>query len=193
MRFSRFSVFTLIICSLMSSACGPSLRSTMQVPDIPSVSKKPSQVGSVTNAYLSIDDFQDMRPSAALAEVNGRESSAATSVDIPVRDALAKALEKNGFIISDSAPVVMVGQVKEWKADVHTGMPSSINSRAAVYLEVLDPANKKIYSGTYQGRAMSEQASIDETDVRRTLGSAMSEALSQVVADERLMSLLLSF
>jgi hypothetical protein len=62
-----------------------------------------------------------------------------------------------------------------------------------VYIEVLDPANKKIYSGVYRGYSSMEAASVNDQDVSRTLASSLEESVAQVTSDKQLISLLSSY
>ena len=150
--------------------------------------------GAVTsNSYVSVDEFEDARDSQVIVDVNGRQSSTATSVGLPVQDAISKALEQSGFVISDSAPIVISGKVLKWDARVTTGFPATVSSDAKVFIQVLDPASKPIYTGTYEGSASRQEPGIQEAEVRKNLGTAMSEAIAQLVADQKLVRLLSSF
>ena len=187
---SRWSLLLGLCLSL--TACSPSLRDTL---DVPVVNTPPpaKNVEKVTNAYLYIDEFSDARPNKALAAMDGKEIQPAGDVVPSVVKALKEALVARGFEISESAPVMVSGEVRHWFAEISGSLPTRVNVEAAIFIEVLDPANKRIYSGVYQGKSWKEGSSMKEEDIRKTLGEGMEEAIKRVIADERLMGLISSF
>lgn len=174
------------------SACSPSLKDTLEVPIVnaPAMAKN---VEKVSNAYLYIDEFSDARPNKAIASMDEKEIQPAGDVVPSVVKALKEALVNRGFEISESAPVMVSGEVRQWFAEIAGSMPTRVNVEAAIFIEVLDPANKRIYSGVYQGKSWKESSSMKEEDIRKTLGEGMEEAIKRVTADERLMGLISSF
>ena len=85
------------------------------------------------------------------------------------------------------------GQVRKWHANVTGGFQGKIESEASVYVEVLDPANKRIYSGVYNGVSSLETPNVDVKDMRESLGAAMASAIEQLNKDQQLVKLLSSF
>lgn len=182
----------LIATVFIFSACSPTLRDTLEVPVVnaPAPGKN---VEKVSNAYLYIDEFSDARANKALASMDEKEIQPAGDVVPAVVKALKEALINRGFEISESAPVMVSGEVRQWFAEISGSMPTRVNVEAAIFIEVLDPANKRIYSGVYQGKSWKESSSMKEEDIRKTLGEGMEEAIKRVTADERLMGLISSF
>ena len=181
---------TLILVA--TSACSPRLNETLEVPTVP-IPPPSKNVEKVSNAYLFIDEFSDTRANKALATMDGKEIQAAGDVVPSVVKALNEALTGRGFEISESAPVMVSGEVRQWIAEISGSVPTRVSVEASIFIEVLDPANKRIYSGVYQGKSWKESSSMKEEDIRRTLGEGMSEAIKRIIADERLMGLISSF
>lgn len=173
-------------------SCSPHLKQTMPVPEVPISIKDAGSKGN-QSSFVFVDEIKDTRTNPRLAEINGKESAPDGPVGPSVQTALSEALKQGGFLISDSAPVMISGEVREWSARVEGGMAAKVESIASVYLEVFDPANKRIFSGSYHGSSSRQSPSLKEKDVRDSLGVAMSQAIQQVLVDEQLMKLLASF
>lgn len=191
MRISPHCFFSCLLAVFLLSACGPSLKSTMSVPDV-KVSKK-GAVPSDGMTFVYIDELIDARPLKAIAKRDSKEVLPSGEISSAIVSALKQALETKGFTNAESAPVIISGEVREWLADVTGSLPTKVSANAALYIEVLDPANKRVYSGVYRGFASMEAASVNEEDVRKTLASSMEEAVLQVTADKQLITLLSSF
>ncbi len=188
----------IIMRSLLSSvlfavtACGPSLRSQMSLPHL-MPSGAPEAQATSRQAYIFVDQFIDARPSPEIAMVEDR----AVAADNPPADAVVagirRALEKDGFTLSDTAPVILSGEVRNWSAKVTPGFSSKSESSAQLFIEVLDPANRRVYSGVYEGFSSKGTPGLDESDVRDTLEVSMTEAIKQLLADRQLIGLLASY
>jgi uncharacterized lipoprotein YajG len=186
----------LIVFALIFSitACAPSLPSTIKVPHISPVVKGPQvQKRRGYESTVYIDQLTDVRPKEAIAEYQGRGINPASDVIAPVIDALRAGLEKKGFRFSDTAPVLISGEIRTWSVKIKGGFSSKAKAEAVLYLEILDPTNKRAYSGVYQGYATTEGTGIDEERVSEILGTSMSEALGQVFADQQFIRLLSAF
>lgn len=190
-RSVSFLLLSCVVANL--SACSPKLKSIIQVPDIPENMSKADRPTSEYKNYVFLDQFKDGRSAKAIANLEGKETTTASDITVAVKQAMEKAFSANQFVISESAPLTISGEVRQWAADVRGGLPSSVKSKAEIAIEVYDPAAKKIYAGTYQGNVNREESSIEEDDVRRALGTAMSEAIGQILNDRQLMNLLCSF
>lgn len=185
-----FFLATLAASTMFFSACGPSLKSTMLVPQV-KLGKKAEPLPEST--YIYIDELKDVRESKAIARREKKDVNPDGEVSPAVVDALKQALATKGFSYSESAPVIISGEIRDWVAEVTGSLPTKVNANAAIFIEILDPANKRIYSGVYRGFASMDGASVNEEDVRKTLASAMEEAVMQVSADKQLVTLLGSF
>ncbi len=176
-----------------ATGCGPSLNSTMPVPKVKIGGAKATAAPDSGATYLYIDEFLDKRESSVLVRREKKEVNPEGDVTPAVVDALKQVLAAKGFEFNDSAPVIISGEVREWVADVTGSLPTKVSAQAAIFIEVLDPANKRIYSGTYRGLASLEEASVNEKDVSKTLASALEESVGQVASDKTLISLLSSY
>jgi hypothetical protein len=145
------------------------------------------------DAFIFVDQFIDARPSPAVARVEDRDVGASNDPVEEVVGGIKRALEKRGFTFSDTAPVILSGELRAWVSLVTEGLPSKSEATAELYVEVLDPANKRVYSGVYKGYAAKESPGLDEGDVQETLRISMTEAIQQIMADKQLVGLLASY
>lgn len=185
----------IVLLLLMAlTACGPSTPKSLELPEL-----KIRDVGSKVQSkraapsYVFVDDFIDMRLEQSIASVDGEAVPHREEISGVVRGGLRQALERKGFVFSDTAPIVLSGELRKWKADVTGGFTSTIHSEASIYVEILDPANKRIYAGVYNGFSTIEGPSIGSEDMREALGTSMQEAIRQVLNDPQLLKLLNSF
>lgn len=187
--------FVLLFAAVIiaASGCGPSLKSTMPVPQVKLAQAKVNKEAKAETTYLYIDEFVDKRDEKALARRDSKEVNPEGDIAPAAVDALKQALTEKGFTFSESAPVIISGEVREWVADVTGSLPTKVSAKAALYIEVLDPANKRIYSGVYRGFASMEEASVDEKDVSKTLASSLEESVAQIASDKQLVTLLSSY
>lgn len=191
---SKFSRVFFLGVLLVLSACGPSLPSTVPMPRLKPAVQPSSEIKDAPyDIYLYVEQLRDARADTAVAELDGRKIAAAGDVAPSVMKGLQGALRKKGFKFSDTAPVILSGEIRKWFADVQGGMPSKVKTEAELHIQVLDPANKRIYSGMYTGYASMQGPSMSAKKVSQALGMAMSEAISQVLADQQLIRLLSSF
>ncbi len=181
------AIFIVLACV----SCGPSLKSTMAVPRVSAASLKPA--ASNDSGQLFIDDIKDERLDKSLVRKDKKEVLADGAVTPSIIDALKLGFANKGFGFSDASPIIISGELREWHADVSGRLPTKVSAQCALYIEVLDPANKKIYSGVYRGFASLEEASVDEGDVSKTLSNALQETVVQVVSDKQLVGVLSSF
>ncbi|MCB0344726.1 MAG: hypothetical protein KDD66_06400 [Bdellovibrionales bacterium] len=185
-RLCLFRQFCL--CALLALGCASCAKQTggkVVAPDIPIVQHKmafPNPV--VVNA--AIVPFQDMRAEA--------DASSGSSVTVPVGDvgnvvarAAEQAFAKRGMKLEGSSSQAEIrGQITEWNATVEGGALPVLGSTAALRIEVLNPKGDTVYTGTYQGTRSSEFPVISESDIRRSLGIAMAEAVEKMADDSRL-------
>lgn len=186
-------LFTIAICFLLIG-CGPSAPKSLKLPEI-----KIREVGKKVKgpddeaSYIFVDDFIDARIEQSIAEVDGTKVPPEGDTSVFVRAGLRQALERKGFVFSDTAPIVLSGELRKWKADVVGGFSSTIRSEASLYVEILDPANKRIYAGVYNGFSNIEGNSLGAEDIQEALRISMQEAVRQVIKDMQLIKLLSSF
>lgn len=173
--------------------CGPSLKNTMAVPHVKLTGGKVSRDDSTASTYLYVDEFVDRRENKSIVRSEKKEVQPENDVASAAVDALKQSLTAKGFSFSESAPLIISGELREWIADVSGSLPTKVSAQASVYIEVLDPANKKIYSGVYRGYSSMEAGSVNEQDISKTLASSLEESVSQVTSDKQLISLLSSY
>ena len=93
-------------------------------------------------------------------------------------------------MIDESAPVVINATVKKWIAEISS---SKISCEAELGVEVFDPGNRVVYTGRYKGFSSVQSTSLQMMDVENALGTAMSQALSQLGNDKRFVGIVSSF
>ena len=183
-------ILPIVIAFFALVSCSPSLKSTMAVPFVPEPAAGKAAKAGIT---VALDEVRDARTSDALALYGQRSIPPEGQVAPAVRSALESALRRDGITISDSAPLVLTVEIRKWVSNVRSGVPSTADTEAELFVKVFDPANKMIYSGTYSGTASQSSTSLGEPEVRSTLGMAMSEAINQLASDSQLVNLLASF
>ena len=181
---SCFALLPLIGCGGTTKSFGPSI----EVPAIPSSSSPAGD--KLQNVSVAIDEIKDGRPSPALVEYSNGSSTPKTQITESIRSGIEQALQARGMNVSDSAPLILSVEVREWLADM-SGVTTKAN--AAVAIQLFDPANKLMYSGVYRGHAEIRKSALKELELRDTLGIAMAEAIGQIVRDEKLIKLIAAF
>jgi len=194
-RFYRiFSTFILSMAIL--SGCSSSLHSlsSFRVPEIRfEVDKARVDTVDRSSSDIFINNFLDTRKKPYLVAIEEQELLKEGDVSIAVSESLTDAFREMGFSISDSAPVVISGEVKEWFVNVHTEIQETATARASLYIEVLDPSNRRAYSGIYNGYASRKSLRIRKKDIRELLRTSVSEAMRQLTADRQLIKVMSSF
>ncbi len=184
-------LFLAISLAISVQACAPTLKHDISMPKIPDIGA--GQRNSVAGAELLVNPFIDARPKATMVYHKGREYKARGDAAGAVETKVRNKLEKEGFRFSSRAPLALSGELRKWEAKVSVGFPAQVDSMAAVYVEVRDPANKRIYAGEYSGNASKQHPNLDAEDINETLGTAMQQALNQLFADAQLLDILQSF
>ena len=187
------SLLKVITVSLFLISCGaPRHVAKIEVPALQP--KEPIQSRSVgAGAEIFINEFTDAREDAAIADFQGKPSKPDKEVAPVVEKALISRFQKYGFLSSETAALAINGSVVKWIARITGGVPANVDAEAAINIEVLDPANKVIYSGTYEGFANARTPNMSKNDVRESLNASMLEAINQIFQDRKLLNLLSSF
>lgn len=177
------------------ASCGAtSLGSQLSVPTVPVPSSGLFVRTVPEDSVLSLKALNDARRETKIAVHRLRAIEPTSRVSIVVDEVMKTAFQQKGFSLSASAPLVVSGEIREWVADV--GGPElrgGALGKAVLYLQIFDPSNKKIYSGTYQGTAEFVKSSIKDKDVQQVLAESMSEAVAQIFSDQKLIDVLTSF
>ncbi len=197
-RMRNVQAFAALLMGLsvlgLCTGCGPSLPSSLSLPKIKisSEGNRTRNTGSATS-YVYVDEFIDSRGSSAIAILDGKDIPHKEDVSPVIVDGVKQALKQRGFEFSETAPIVLSGEIRQWIARVTSGFSSKVDAEASLYVEVLDPANKRIYAGVYNGFATVESPSLGTKDVQTALQTCLEEAIGQITADGQLTKLLSSF
>lgn len=195
-RTILFVKFLGAVMLAMSAACSSTLQSTILLEPItpPQHPEEPVEPKPL-DSQVYVDEFNDARAEKGVVRMQdeGRFISSANDVVEVVVQGIEKALRKKGYQFSDTAPVILSGEVREWLATVTGTFSKKIEGNAELYVEVRDFSDRRVYSGIYKGYAARETTGLSEKDVQDILKSSMTEAISQVTGDEQMMKLLSSF
>lgn len=170
------------------TACSAHVGPTIEIYDIPLGGEGDEELSSI-HAAVALEEIRDVRvPPINDEDGTARMTAPAGRVEGLVQAALREAFRARGITVSESAPLRIWGEIRKWKARIATTTTSSIKSEAALYLEVIDAAGSRVYSGTYHGSRASEFPIATASDIRASLSSAMAQAISQVLEDEEFLT-----
>ena len=189
MKRCLLTIFYLLVLQ----GCSPRITPNIELEAIPSAWQEQENQDLGTDAFVFVSEVADVRSSEVIVQGGKKESRTKSDVGLLVQEAIGQALQDNGFTLAEDAPVVVKGEVRDWIARVDSGVSVKVDCQAALFIEVLGPANNRIYAGTYKGSATAQQASVSSSDVRKFLSISMAEAVKQIVLDEQLLDLLSSF
>ena len=174
------------------SACSVHVGPTMEVPSVPAPTVKPGE-GRDLKLGVSLGSIKDARSSATREDTSspeGKYTEPAGDVAAAVKTALASALADQGVRLRPNAPLTIFGEVRRWRTQAAATTTTSIHSEAALYVEVVDRSGNRVYSGTYHGSRASEFPIATLSDIKESLGLAMSEAIAQLFDDEEFITAL---
>ena len=181
-----------IFLATIISACGPTLQQEIQLITIPEPTlKAPPEFSSQPS--VSVGLFRDVRHGNFVVRNYDTLVRPANPVNFEVEDVIRRTLVNAGFQVDNSAPVVLRGEIREWVVDIKNKMPITLNSRAVLFVEVIGPNDKRIYSGVYRGNSYFEKAVVENRDVQDMLNRSMTGAVSQIMSDSKLIGILSSF
>lgn len=189
----KIRVWAFLAALLFLLACGPSIPRSIQTPDLPRMVERAKAGGGGEEVSLSLEEVRDNRPSEDVAEFHGRGTKLEGDAAEFVYRALKKAFVDSGYRLTHSAPVRVHGQLREWIAEVSGGTTARIHAKATVAIEVEDPAGRRIYSSVFRGYSELQKTGVNGEDLRRTLGSAMAQCLTELINDEQLGGVLSAF
>ncbi|MFN8390178.1 MAG: YajG family lipoprotein [Bdellovibrionota bacterium] len=181
--------------AVLLTSCAPNLGSTIEAPQLPPTSADPAsrpEARARLGSYVTVQEVVDSRNGIS-ADADENTTEPYGGVNVIVENGLKNAFRDAGVGVTDSAPISIKAQVTKWRAHVNAKGTSAINSEATLFVEVYDPSGKRIYSGTYNGSRSSQFPVVTRVDVKDSLGLAMNNAISQVIADPQLLELLASF
>lgn len=184
----RFSFITLLIVGLTS--CAANIPPSITLPVI-SAPTNLSDTGK--GAMVFLEEVRDERGVTNIGQTSEGLIAATGSVPSTVRDGLEDMFRKSGFMVTDSAPVVLQTSLQKWDVDVSGRLSSNVSSNAKVTIQVYDPANRLAYTGKYQGSAQIQQSAVDEVVVKEALSTSMGQVLQQIASDKGLIKLLSAY
>ncbi len=183
-------ILTLVVLGLVS--CGPNFVNPVIAPEAPleAVDVKP-RAKSEGQFYLK--SFEDSRSLKDLTSYDGKSYYTDSDLTLVGREGLSRILGKAGFSSSKESAIFIKGKLIEWTADVIDGYPSLISSKAKIYIELIDPTDRRIYSGSYSGAAELQAPGLSNDELRKSLSLAMEKALEQVAKDKGVVNVLTSY
>lgn len=198
LRFSRQACNRITAAALIAATftissltgCAVSPGRTVETPEIPPIAangESRARLGSYL-AVQSVEDRRDASPSsdAGFTEPFGR-------VGASVEEGLKNAFRENGISILETAPLTLRTEIRKWRTKVDSKANTMLNSEATLFVELVDPSGKKIYSGSYNGTRASQFPVVTRVDVQDSLALAMANAIGQVVSDPELLNVLSSY
>lgn len=186
-------VIVTLISMMFLTACGPTLRGKTPLAEIPLPTNEDGKFIFNTPPSVSVGHFTDQREESYIVKSYDKTSEPDDDVAVYVRDVIERLFKSMGVTVEEGAAVEARGYVKEWKVEVTSGFPASLKSRAVIVIELYDPANRLAYRGTYQGEANLQRVGVDVKDLQLALNFAMTEALSRVAKDKRLLNTITTF
>ncbi len=187
-----FSAVAFVFIFVCSTACGPRINPQVSVPDV-SLPPGLSADRRAKGAEVYVDTVLDSRPTNVVTSYKSVNAQFATDIAPTVRRAIEGVFKQKGLSIREKAPVIVNVEVKQWSAQFSADSSSKVDSQAELYLEVIGPANRKIYSGTYKGFSSFEGSPFDNKQLEDLLRTAMNEAVRQLVYDQGLLDTVTAF
>ena len=186
-------LLSILLLAVAVSACGPTMLPEMQLTTIPEPALKSPPPEFTHQPSVSIGAFKDVREGTYVVKNYDNLIRPSNSVSFEVEDVIRRTLVNSGFYVDNSAPVVIRGEIREWVVDVKNKMPITLTARAVIFVEAIGPNDKRIYSGVYKGTSYLEKVVVENKDVQTMLNASMTGAVSQVIADNKLLGILSSF
>ena len=170
---------------IFCTGCASNIGSSVDVPEIPGP-EMPQNTRAKLGATVAIAGIKDVRTSVSTDAANSdvRFTEPQGDITVAVEGALQKALREKGILVGGESPVTIWGEVRNWRSKVDTTTVSKIQSEAAIYIEVQSLSGSTLYSGTFRGSRSSQFPVASPSDVKDSLGIAMSEAIAQLLDDE---------
>lgn len=180
----------LFLLSFSLLSCGPSFTSPVLAPEISIDQMVLPKLSAAGEGRFYLKNFQDSRTDKNLLKINGEVFSTDSDLTLVVREGISRAFVKAGYAHSKEASVFIAGKLEQWDAEIVDAYPSTILCKAKIYLELLDPIDRRIYSGTYSGMSELQSPGLNNDDLRKALSLAMNKAVEQAVKDKGLTSII---
>ena len=177
------------------TGCGPYLSTSMEVPEIPvgsadagtraSLGEIGESSAAPSSHSVAIERIVDLRQSPVIVTRGDDAIELIGDVGIRVSDAVKRALLDKGFSVSAFGENSVRGQVKTWRAAVESSLNGTLESEAAIFIEVFNKREQRIFSGEFRGSAKSQTPLISNSDVQESLGKAMAKAIEELITDSQ--------
>lgn len=187
-----FPTFLSVILVAFITACGPKLSPVVNVPEVsPPAGLNVDRRARGSEIY--VDTVLDSRPTTIITSFKGVDAQFTGDLTSVIRRVVEGVFRQKGLSLHEKAPVVINLEVKQWSAQFAPENSAKVDAQAELYLEVIGPANRKIYSGTYKGFSSFEGSPFDNKQLEELLKTAMNEAVRQLVHDQGLMDTITAF
>ena len=162
-------------------ACVATVGPSISVPEIPLgiVESNPR----VSQSSIEVGQIKDSR----VLDYNSTGQGLVTpegDISRTVETGIINYLKAAGSNVSHGSSLLLQGEVKEWQAAYEGSTTGALDSKASIYIEVIDQGSKaKIYTGTFQGNRSSHFPFVSPADIKDSLGFAMAQCIQQVFKD----------
>ena len=173
--------FLISLSLLLLSACVATVGPSISVPTIPPINnlQNPPLYGSRV-AVGSIKDTRSPDYNSAGQGLVTPEGDVSRVIENSFQDYL----KSYGAETDLGAPIIIKGEIREWQSAYQGSTSGSLDSEAAIYIEVLKQAgNSRIYSGVFKGNRSSHFPIVTPADIKDSLGFAMGQAIEQAIKD----------
>lgn len=179
----------------MLGACAPGLNTSMSVDfiddsELTTRQNDPDQ----QQVRATVLRFDDARVVEAIAQIDGRLVKPDGDIGTVVQRIFESQLKADGISLSLFDAPAIRGKVVEWRVNVVPGFPSTtIQATAAIDVEIIDNGKNIVHRARYSGNFERTHPFLDEGDIRKALGKAMSFAAHEAVQDPAFSQTLLSY
>lgn len=181
----------LVSSVILFTGCAAQVGSTIEAPEIPPIAMA-DDARARLGSYIAIQEIVDSRQ-----ELKDDDTTRVTQpfggVSGIIKTGLRNAFRDAGISVIDSSPIELRAEVRKWQAEVSAKGTSTLSSEATLYVELIDPSGKKVFTGSYNGTRSSQFPVITRVDVKDSLGLSMANAISQLVADPKLIEMISSY
>lgn len=182
----NFRVRTIALFAfLLLSSCAPNLGSTIEAPQVPAQVRS-KEARARMGSMVGISEIIDGR-TGVVANDDETYTEPYGGIQSILETALKQALVEAGVAVSESANLGIHLEVKTWRAKITRGALATVDAEASVELVLKDSTGKRIYNGTYKGTRSKQFPVLTKTDIRDSLGLAMSNAIDEISNDTELL------
>jgi hypothetical protein len=183
MKFPSSHILSSIIIISMSAilGCVATVGPSLSITKVPV--KTQDIINLITQGNTGIGSITDSRTLDYNSTAQGLVTPEGDISRI-VETTLVDYLKAAGTNINFNAPRIVQADVREWQSAYQGSTTGSLDSKASIYIEVLNQQNKmKIFSGVFHGNRASHFPIVTPEDIKDSLGFAMSQAIEQVIKD----------